>query len=73
MATLKTKIPQALWGRITSLESDLRTFLEEQREALEAKSDKFQESDKGTNIGAWIDEIEAAADALEQLTEAAPE
>lgn len=67
----KWRISKELYVRITELESDLGAFAQEQRDKFADMSEHWQESDKGTEVDAWIDQLSDLQEALDNVPESA--
>lgn len=53
--------------------SDLHSLVEDARGEYEERSERWQDSDKGSEVSEWIDVMENLADELEELSEALTE
>jgi hypothetical protein len=63
----KTEIAADLANRARAVTRELRAFLNEQREVWEASSDYTGEWHPLTAYGYWLDEVQNAVIALEEL------
>ena len=70
---IKKKLPSNVVDALSVALSELSLFVEEQNEARDDKSDKWLESDAGTNHEAWLDELASVIDALENAMHEMPE
>ncbi len=52
---------------LEDLKERLNVELEDFRMDFDERSERWQDSDKGQSVGAWLDDLEAAADELEDL------
>jgi hypothetical protein len=62
------RLDNDLSERITALESDLRGAAQTFRDEWEERSERWQESDAGTDADAWIESLDQAADELSAIT-----
>jgi predicted transcriptional regulator len=67
MADHKFKLSDELSDRLSELASDLRMEAEEHRDAYDMKSEKWQESEKGTVTEGWLDSLDELVDHLENM------
>lgn len=66
------KLDKGLVTRVAELASDLSAAASEFRDTWTARSEGWQEGDKGTAADAWIEGLEEVAQSLENL-ESEPE
>jgi len=61
------RLSDELAARISSLASDLGTEARELRDQWEERSERWQDGDRGTEVSAWIDELDDLAESLDSL------
>lgn len=69
MAKKKWELTAETLDKMLSLPSDLRAEVEGMREKYNGMSERWQESDKGQAIDAWLDGLWDLADTIENTDE----
>jgi putative lipoic acid-binding regulatory protein len=67
MTAHRWALDPALADRVASLASDLSAAAAEHQTEWDDKSEKWQESDKGSEVSTWIEALADTADQLEAL------
>lgn len=63
----KFELPTELARRIDELEDRLSAFAYEARGEWESRSERWRESDKGSDVGAWLDALDHLGETLGYL------
>jgi hypothetical protein len=61
---IKYKLPLQLAASLDQAHADLEAFVEEQRDAHDQATERWQQGDKAQEHTAWLDELEELANAL---------
>ena len=71
----KIKLPDGLVSRIAEVTSDLEAQIEEWRNYFNERTEKWQESERGMAVDAWLGELEDFLNTLAEFdeTKAEPE
>jgi hypothetical protein len=67
MADHKFKLSDELSSDLARVASDLRMEAEQHRDAFDDRSEKWRESEKGSETEAWIDSLDELVDNLDNV------
>lgn len=67
------KLSKKLVDQMTAFLTELNDAAEEAREYYDSRSESWQDSDKGANYLAWVEQLEAAVEALDGVPESPDE
>lgn len=69
MTTHKYRLSPELAARAAALATDLNAELDEHQTEFDGRSERWQEGEAGTAVGAWIEHLEELVTTLEGLPE----
>lgn len=65
--SVKTKIPRDILEGLGNYGCELRGFIQMQRDAFDQMSERWQEGDRAADVSDWLDSLEEAMDALDNM------
>jgi len=66
---VKGKLPAKLVVSLRRVEAELEDFVTTQRDAIGEMSERWMESDRASDIEAWLDDLDQTKQALEDIRE----
>jgi hypothetical protein len=61
------RLPPELAAQVASLASDMAAYASEATDRYDRKSARWRESDDGTSVAGWLDEVGGLAEQLEAI------